>query len=194
MKFIESLTQTVSVVKSCIPPFLSVALHTNLTSVCCTQQSLIVQFHFPAVLVSKSYPGDAIPLNSVTKQILLPLCLDFKANSFVSNQTNCSQDTLIPSMYFQHMLNNARFFSHKQIPTSATVLSPVLSGSSQPRQDPRESFHFTHSSQWMPPSAFRWLNNLCVGSENIHQILQLLTWDNFSSLLHQPWPTVIDLL
>lgn len=96
-------------------------------------------------------------------------------------------------MYSQHVLNNARVCSHRQIPVSAVVLSPVSSGSSQSRQGLKEWFHLD-SSQWMPPSAFRWLSNPCIGSEKSYQILQLLTWNNFSFLLGQPLPTVIDLL
>lgn len=120
---------------------------------------------------------------------LTHLYLVLKASSFTSTQTTCSQDTLIPSMSSQHVLNNARFSSHKQIPTSATVLIAVSSGSSQSRQGSK-----SRSAQQMPPSAFRLLNSPRVGSENSCQILQLLTRDRFSCLLGQPLPTVIHLV
>lgn len=65
-------------------------------------------------------------------------------------------------MYSQHVLNNGRFCSankSQQVPVHC--LQPHLTAVSPGRG--WESFHWTHSSQRMPLSAFRWLNNPALG-------------------------------
>lgn len=53
MNFIESLIQNVSVVKSCIPPFLNAALHTNLPVYGAHSSPLLLNFISLQCLVSK---------------------------------------------------------------------------------------------------------------------------------------------